>query len=257
MIVSKNNSKIIQSGKNSNIVFANNIALPGSSINFLENIIENKPKPGDLVTCPDGHSVLVDDNGNYFCDIDPNGDGLYPYSTVTCKNGTTTVDIHGNIVGGCTPINKSIVTCYSGITATVENGTWSCAQGEDDIRTYQFIGENSTYVNRHYISLQLFRWNNQTNDYDSEGLSLFSPFTVDMRRNSSGNLNEYATLYQYRPIGGARLFTMFEQNQNILKQFFYKSSWTRRISLENYNNYLIDRPIINLPSGTYRLSIEF
>lgn len=76
---------------------------------------------------------MVDQYGNYYCDIDPNGDGLYPFSDVKCANNTNTfVNINGNIVGGCVPANESIVTCYAGFTATVHDGSWDCSQGADN-----------------------------------------------------------------------------------------------------------------------------
>lgn len=160
MISTKSNSNIIQTGKKSNISSFKNIILENISFN-------NSPKPGDIVTCPNGDQVLVDEFGNYYCDIDPNGNGLRPFTDITCANGlTTSVNINGNIIGGCTPANGSEVTCYAGFTATVENGVWSCTEGDSDnilpfqasgiqFDTFQYIaiGENSfQYIENPSIS---------------------------------------------------------------------------------------------------------
>lgn len=131
MISSGNKSKIISSGHNSNVHFLNNSVIPY----FYNEVTNNDPryKPGDMATCPDGFEVPVDKYGNYYCNIDPNGDGLYPFTDVDCgKENTSIINVNGNIENNCKPIVGSYVTCYAGFTAVVENnGTWDCSQGEN------------------------------------------------------------------------------------------------------------------------------
>lgn len=141
IIVGGNDSNIIKTSKNSNIHFFNSISLPN---NVAEEIFEEKPQPGELVTCPDGFQTIVDEYGNYYCDIDPNGNGLKPFTDIQCANGSnSTVNVNGNIIGGCTPANESIVTCISGITSVVENGIYDCSQG---------VGSDLIVIGKNYIT---------------------------------------------------------------------------------------------------------
>lgn len=151
MIISGNNSTITKSNNNSNILLAKNIFINNLDPNIVGNYI---PQPGDIVTCRDGNQVLVDQYGNYYCDLDPNGDNLLPFSDVRCSNGTlTSVDINGNIINGCQPANGSEVTCSAGFTTSVENGTWSCAQGDENNGFFTVTNFTIPFISSNRITL--------------------------------------------------------------------------------------------------------
>lgn len=215
-IITGNNSNIIKSNNNSNILAFKNISLPR-----INDIIEVKPQPGDLVTCPDGHQTIVYENGEYYCDIDPNGDGLRPGTFVTCANGLTSeVDRRGNYNCGATGLAEgSIVTCISGITSVVTNGMYDCSQGDsDDIRSYVTFAILDT-SNGAYIRLERYTYNNTSKEYNSELIDTGVPFTLDLN-DTDGNLNQYLDVTVRIPINYPEgLILKLADGPNFLRSF--------------------------------------
>lgn len=258
-IVSKNSSNIISTGSNSNVSLFKDIILPNL------DIPPSKPQPGDIVRCPNGNYVLVDQYGNYYCNIDENGAGLYPFTSVDCIGGaTSTINVNGNIIGGCQPANGTEVTCYAGFTAIVENGQWDCGQGTSDLRTYNiFVSDNA----KNSIQLAIYTYDYNNDRYIGTIIAinkLTDTYDVTVDVGTTRNMNGDQRIIQYiriesfpRSLSSFRLRSI---GSNTFNTLFLEVTRTGQVILELADAGLQNGsvggsvvPVRNLPSGRYLL----